>query len=113
MSYCRFSSSNWQSDIYCYEHCYGGYQIHVAGTRLTSGVTPLDWSSPEKLKETHDQQMKDLDNTDAEVIGLEYDGQCFLMDDAEECLQMLRQLQEVGYNVPDEAMEMLAEEVEE
>lgn len=33
MSYCRFSSMNWRSDVYVYEHVDGGWTTHVAGRR--------------------------------------------------------------------------------
>ena len=33
MSYCRFSSMNWRSDVYVYEHVAGGFTTHVAGRR--------------------------------------------------------------------------------
>ena len=33
MSYCRFSSDFWDSDIYAYESCNGGVDVHVAGSR--------------------------------------------------------------------------------
>lgn len=33
MSYCRWSSDNWNCDVYVYESVYGGWQTHVAGRR--------------------------------------------------------------------------------
>lgn len=33
MSYARFSSDEFQSDVYLYEDCNGGYSIHVADNR--------------------------------------------------------------------------------
>lgn len=33
MSYCRFSSMNWQCDVYVYEDVSGGWTTHVAGRR--------------------------------------------------------------------------------
>jgi len=33
MSYCRFSSANWMSDVYVYEDVMGGWTTHVAGRK--------------------------------------------------------------------------------
>ena len=33
MSYCRWSSDRWQSDVYCYSDVIGGYTTHVARSR--------------------------------------------------------------------------------
>lgn len=33
MSYCRWSSMNWQCDVYVYENVSGGWTTHVAGRR--------------------------------------------------------------------------------
>jgi hypothetical protein len=40
MSYCRFSSDNFRSDVYVYEHVDGGYTTHVAGNRLLFPALP-------------------------------------------------------------------------
>lgn len=110
MSYCRWSSDAFKCDVYCYEHFDGGFQIHVAGKRPEGHITAIDWSTPERLKETYEQQRIDMDAAPLKPIGLKYDGQSFHLADAEECLEMMRHLKETGYNVPDYAIEALAEE---
>lgn len=40
MSYCRFSSTNWKSDVYVYEDCGGGWTTHVAGRRRAFAPVP-------------------------------------------------------------------------
>lgn len=40
MSYCRFSSNNWMSDVYTYEDVSGGWTTHVAGRRRPFGPVP-------------------------------------------------------------------------
>lgn len=40
MSYCRFSSDNWRSDVYVYEDVGGGWTTHVAGRRRAIGPIP-------------------------------------------------------------------------
>jgi len=111
MSYCRWSSDAFKCDVYCYEHCDGGFQIHVAGSRSDGHITALDWSTPDSLKETHNRQIADLDKAEHKPIGLKYDGQSFSLDDAVECLQMLQHLRDTGYNVPQHALDALAEEL--
>lgn len=110
MSYCRFSSDNWQSDIYCYESVCGGYQIHVAARRIDRHLTPLDTRSVDKWMESHEVQMAELDECERAPIGLPYDGESFNLGDAEECLSMLNHLADTGYNVPQVAIDAIAEE---
>jgi hypothetical protein len=46
MSYCRFSSDNFMSDVYVYEDCMGGWTTHVAGNRLILPpipCLPISW----------------------------------------------------------------------
>ncbi len=33
MSYVRWSSDGFRSDVYAYESCYGGFELHIAGRR--------------------------------------------------------------------------------
>lgn len=40
MSYCRFSSDNWMSDVYVYEDVMGGWTTHVASRRRLFGPVP-------------------------------------------------------------------------
>lgn len=40
MSYCRWSSMNWQCDVYVYEDVSGGWTTHVAGSRRLFGPIP-------------------------------------------------------------------------
>jgi len=50
MSYCRFSSSNWRSDVYVYEDVSGGWTTHVAGRRrLVQPIPELSFSFSLKL----------------------------------------------------------------
>jgi hypothetical protein len=40
MSYCRFSSMNWMSDVYVYEDVSGGWTTHVARSRRVVPPVP-------------------------------------------------------------------------
>jgi hypothetical protein len=45
LSYCRWSSDDFQCDLYCYEDCAGGFTTHVAANRPVGDIprTP-GWS---------------------------------------------------------------------
>ena len=38
MSYCRFSSEDFSSDVYCYADCSGGFTTHVASNRIIGDI---------------------------------------------------------------------------
>lgn len=40
MSYCRFSSDNFKSEVYVYADISGGYTIHIADNRIVSPLIP-------------------------------------------------------------------------
>ena len=111
MSYCRWSSSDWKCDVYCYEDVNGGYTTHVAGSRITSHVTPCDYSTPEAMFATHTQQMKDLESATREKIGLSRDGETFNDGTLEEFRDRLKSLKDEGYTVPDYVFESIEEEM--
>ena len=84
MSYCRFSSDNWKSDVYSWADCDGGYITHVAANRVVGDapqVPPIDSVSGERWLELHNQQ----DETEDEMFAT------------------LRMLRDAGYHVPDSA----------
>lgn len=87
MSYCRFSSDNFQSDVYVYADVYGGYTTMVAEVR--SGGD--------------DSLVK---------IGLPHDGETFNDETAEGVLKRLLSLRELGYHVPEVALLRLKKELE-
>lgn len=109
MSYCRWSSDDWKSDIYCYEG-EDGYHVHVAASRIVGDVPKIDWSSPEVLYETYKKQMEFMDNAERKNIGLEYDGESFYFSTPGGCADWLFCLRDAGYNVPQYAIEALQEE---
>lgn len=40
MSYCRFSSDNWKSNVYAYESV-EGFEVYVASHRIVDELPPL------------------------------------------------------------------------
>jgi hypothetical protein len=121
MSYCRFSSDDFQSDIYCYESVNGGYAIYVASKRhvienLPPPIENMDWNDPVKTKEwcqRHSDILKLVETAKLVKIGLRHDGEFFNESSPTRAAQRLVELQNIGYNVPDYAIEALLEEAEE
>ncbi len=114
MSYCRWSSDDYQCDIYCYES-EDGYVIHVAGNRWvpTEPLPPLIEGIAENFEAwyaRHQTIMGMVEKADRKPIGLACDGENFGFDTAGECAAKLVELKAMGYNVPDYAIRSLEEE---
>ncbi len=115
MSYCRFSSDNWKSDVYCYSDCSGGYTIHVARGRHAAGVPipELPLYKPGGADEWFDAmtaQQKWLSEARLEPIGLSRDGSSSNVETAAEAADLLESLRDEGYRVPAHAIEALRRE---
>lgn len=119
MSYCRFSTNDYQCDVYCYESCYGGYQTEVASRRYVfTGPLPPPLPNDQGMLENvmafyarHDQVRKLLDVQNMVKIGLAYDGASFVDDTLEEFLERLQMLRTAGYNIPDYVFDDVREEI--
>jgi hypothetical protein len=127
MSYCRWSSDGFKCDVYVYEDVYGGYTCHVASRKIVNAheaphcPTLYDYDSFNEGK-TSDEDMDDFMSkhraymewlkTGAvrEDIGLEYDGKTFNVETATEMGNSLKMMKDMGYQVPDYAIESLWEE---
>lgn len=117
MSYCRFSSDDWLSDVYAYDHVDGGITIHVAGIRYVFDRSQL----PPRVDPVVDgfdgyfrryQTVSALVRSAArERIGGPYDGHSWDGLSHEEALTVLNTLVEAGYHVPALAFEQLREEL--
>lgn len=122
MSYCRWSSDQFQSDIYCYESD-RGYEIHIAARRAVS-------DQPRPARQCEGVSFDDprwvelsladwkaisawLDAARREEIQLPHAGETFIEDTPGECADHLRHLRELGYYVPQHAIDALDEEAAE
>ena len=116
MSYCRFSSDDWKSDVYCYADVGGGYTTHVAGnrTKINAPEIPdsLLESDPKKWLKLHKKQMKFLEIAEREDINLPHAGETFNDPDLKSFQERLLELKNIGYYVPDYATERIKEEIE-
>ena len=112
MSYCRFSSDNWASDIYCYESD-AGFVIHVAGNRVKGDVPVLPEFESRTLQlftQAYEVQMAFLESAERQEIGGPHDGESFHTSDAMGCLSCLMMLREARYWVPQGAIDAIREE---
>lgn len=142
MSYCRFSSDNWKSDIYCYE---GGshFVTHVASSKRALPAIPdipfrwvpkfgATWNIGERKAKYpselhrraswfcmriwslwHCLHMLSVRIVPLKPIGLPHDGESFSDETASECADRLESLRAIGYHVPQHAIDRLWEEASE
>lgn len=140
MSYCRWSSDNFMSDVYVYEDCYGGWTTHVAGNRLAFPPIPgfpLRWVSglgqkwdaasrtviyPDKWRKAAGSAYfwfyAKWEAVRSWMIGriprrrlpLPHAGKRYNDDTPGECADRLADLRAAGFNVPQYAIDSLREE---
>ena len=111
MSYCRWSSDGFQCDVYVYESA-DGWITHVAAKRRAARAPELNWSTQERWTQTHAAQRAFLDdpNNPSLPIGLSEDGKTFCDESPAACAAQLLRLREIGYQVPQDAIDALQEE---
>lgn len=115
MSYCRWSSDDFQCDFYVWEDCAGGYRAVVASNRRTPDEPFPPFVSYEEegfdawwgRKKKVDAM---LEACERKSIGLPHDGENFWLDTPGECADKLVELRSCGYNVPQYAIDALREE---
>jgi len=113
MSYCRWSSNNWDCDLYCYESN-EGFVTHVAANRVVGEIPVVPHllsQDPDAWSKAHAAQMQFLDTGEWNVIGLASDGQTFVDDTLESFLERVKNLKVAGYHVPDFVIESIEEEI--
>lgn len=115
MSYCRWSTDDFQCDLYCYESS-EGWMTHVAGNRVHWKVdlppdVEIEFFKNGRVKKgaisRHTRRwvqvmrlLDDESNYDRKPIGLEYDGASFCDDSPEDWLLTLEMLRGEGYRFP-------------
>lgn len=115
MSYCRFSSDNWKSDVYVYESK-EGYVIHIASNRFAGDIPSLlSWNdaTSDEYFARHKEQIDFVATTQRVAINGAFDGQDFTLATLEELRDLLRSLTAAGYHVPEYVFETIAEEMNE
>ena len=113
MSYCRFSSDDFQCDVYTYADCMGGYTTFIAECRYDL-CKPLPPEVPmDDIKVWYKRERKVrriIDKSKLVKIGLPCDGESYNDATAEECANRLESLKNMGYRVPRYAIDSLRED---
>lgn len=113
MSYCRFSTDDYQCDVYVYE-AEDGFTTHVAANRIifTEQMPPYVslGDNVEAWHARHLVVMEAVSRAERKNIGLPHDGACFVDSTAEDCAARLDSLKAMGYNVPKNAIDALMSE---
>lgn len=115
MSYCRWSSDDFQCDVYVYESIDGTWITHVASNRPVinrEGLPPIIDGDFLSYHTRSEEVMKRLHACERVDIGLPHDGKTFCDETAKDCADTLAMLKEMGYNVPQRVIEELNEEAE-
>ena len=117
MTYCRWSSDDWQCDIFCGKNN-GGYKIDVALNRpvfyepLPPKVVYSEATAYEYFAREAKARMIAL-FSGRERIGLPYDGVVFQEPDLPSVKGRLLMLREAGYRFPDYVLEAIECEMRE
>lgn len=114
MSYCRWSSDDFQCDVYCYENVSGAWTTHVAGRKRVLSEPlppPPDISDAEAWLRRHALVRQIIDRSELVDIGLPHDGTTFDDPSPAAMIETLLMLRAEGYRVPEYAIEALREEM--
>lgn len=118
MSYCRWSTDDFQCDLYIYEDVYGGWTTHVAGARVVylnplPDPVPLLADTVDAWAERNQEIMRRLDDPTEhrrEDIDLPFAGETFSDSTPGECADRVEQLLAAGYRCPSGVVEALRAE---
>jgi hypothetical protein len=114
MSYCRWSSNNSMCDVYVYEDVAGGWTTHVAAKRRVLPPIPsLPLGRvPNRIWALWERRVRALSLRLIPMrrIGLLYDGCSFNEETPGYCADLLEELRDMGYRVPQHAIDALREE---
>lgn len=118
MSYCRWSSDNFKSDVYCYESAQG-YVIHVANTRIVDPLPRNPYDVNDFLNDPlwvtllrNKVWQQAFDKAKREDINLPHAGKTIFSNSPAACALKLMELQVLGYYVPQYAIDTLVDEAE-
>lgn len=119
MSYCRFSSDNFKSDLYVYENVAGCWTVHVAASRhigdsdcpsITLPDDPDDKDQLDAAMNSYKAQREWLKSAKLVPIDLPHAGETFHEPTPGACADRIEKLVALGYHVPTGVVEALREE---
>lgn len=113
MSFCRFSSDDYQCDVYVYASA-NGYTTHIAGSRVVF-ARPLPL--PVAFNEAHIDAWVEreievnriVEISERKRLTLPFAGRSFDDEEASACADRLEKLRSLGYRVPQHAIDALRE----
>jgi len=112
MSYCRWSSDDFQCDLYCYEAVGGGYITHVASMRyVIKELPPPIKFGDERWAARHDIVMRIVENSELVPIGLPCDGEHYEDETLEEFRDRIAGLIAMGYRAHSRVLETIDAEL--
>lgn len=121
MSYCRFSSDAFRSNVYVYENMDGNFIINVAENKMdceeheipapVESLNP-NYMSGEEITEQWNRILEFVDECPRKPINGGFDGDMIVCEDLESTKDQLLQLREHGYHVPEYTFEIIDEELE-
>lgn len=106
MSYCRWSSDNYESDLYVFHDVNGGWTTMIAGNRLKTGYL-------KKFNKALEDNLWEEASKYCIEHYLPLADQTFKDSTRKKCLKRLKKLKELGYRVPDHAIKRLQKEITE
>lgn len=119
MSYARWSSDDFRSDVYVYEHVNGGWTIHVAGNYVvTREPMPvpvelaLDKSNINEWMERHNKVMTLIGQGERIYHDKPHAGESFNEPTPGDAADRLEELHGYGYYIPKGLIETLRAEHE-
>lgn len=112
MSYCRWSCEDYQCDVYIYDDVHGGITTHVASRRYVFKdplPPPLELTADNiaEWMERHEKVMRMVEVAELVPIDLEHAGQSFNHETGVEVAALMEELVELGYRVPQYAIDAL------
>jgi len=112
MSYCRWSSDDYQCDVYVYESS-DGYETLVATRRPVFAEPlppPLESWSVSAWMDRHRVVSAMLERATYVAIDLTGAGASYCNDTPGECADLLERLRADGFNVPQDAIDALRDD---
>lgn len=115
MSYCRWSTDDFQCDLYVYESVGDFWSTNVAYRRyvFSEPLPPqveLDGNNVTEWYARYQKVMNRLHETELVVIDLPHAGESFADDTPGECADRLESLKQLGYRFPDDVIAELRQE---
>ena len=113
MSYCRWSSNDFQCDLYIYSDVNGGWTTHVADCTYSERIPlPLENLNPKDYAEAWEKHFQELDACRI-TFTQPWAGETFNDDSLAALSERLYIMRLMGYRFPDYVFDRIDEEIKE